>query len=290
MARIDYSAIYALQDVENIRPNKICAVLGRTIPRMFLIYTVSLSTWSEVFHSIDNQNRGAHMKTIGMIGGTSWESTLEYYRLINQEVKGRLGGLHSANCLIYSVDFAPLEEQMRSNDWDGVAADLVAGAKALEKGGADFFLLCSNTIHKCANQVAESMDIPLLHIGNASGREAERKGLRKLGLLGTSFVMEEDFLAGHLKENFGLSILVPEQGHRNEINRIIFEELCLGKFEEDSRRLFMKCIERFKENRADGVVLGCTEIPMLVSQADSSLPVIDTTVLHAAAAVEKALE
>ena len=229
------------------------------------------------------------MKTIGMIGGTSWESTLEYYRLINRGVKERLGGLHSAKCLIYSVDFAPLEERMRQDDWDAVAAELISAAKSLESGRADFFLLCSNTIHKCADRVADAVALPLLHIGDACGREAVRLGLRNPALLGTRFVMEDDFLKGYLERRFGLRITVPGQEDRAEINRIIFEDLCLGRLEDDSRQFFRQCIDRLRENGADGAILGCTEIPMLISQEDVSLPVIDTTALHAAAAVEEAL-
>ncbi len=188
-----------------------------------------------------------------------------------------------------SVDFSPLEERMRHNDWDGVAAELIAAARSLENGRADFFLLCSNTIHKCADRVVEAVSLPLLHIADACGREAVRQGLGKLGLLGTRFVMEDDFLKGYLERHFGLRIMVPGPEDRAEINRIIFGELCLGRFEEGSRQYFRQCIDRLRESGADGAILGCTEIPMLITQEDASLPLIDTTALHAAAAVEEAL-
>jgi len=229
------------------------------------------------------------MKSIGLIGGTSWESTLEYYRLINQRAKERLGGLHSARALIASLDFAPLEEGMRHGRWDMVAGQLAAAAESLERGGADFFLLCSNTTHKCAEQVAGAVTIPLLHIGEAIGLEAKRLGLTDLGLFGTRFVMEDDFLQGFLREKAGVRCLIPDAASRTAINRIIFEELCLGSFTERSRAFFQAEIDRLKERGAQGVILGCTEIPMLIKAEDSSLPVIDTTAVHAQAAVDQAL-
>ena len=229
------------------------------------------------------------MKTIGLIGGTSWESTLEYYRLLNEDVKRRLGGLHSAKILMYSVDFGPLEQAMRSNDWAAAARDLKLGAVALEQGGADFFLLCSNTTHKCAEAVAGSVQIPLLHIGRTTGVEIRRLGLHRAGLLGTRFVMQEDFLKGYLETEHGLEILVPEPADQDRINSIIFEELCLGRFTDVSRRVFQTCIEQLKERGAQCVILGCTEIPMLIKAEDSCLPSIDTTALHARAALDSAL-
>lgn len=229
------------------------------------------------------------MKTIGLIGGTSWESSLEYYRLLNEFTKKRLGGLHSAKILMYSLDFGPVEQGMRTGDWEAVAQELTHGAHCLEKGGADFLLLCSNTTHKCAKEVAGSVQIPLLHIGRATGQEIRRLGLNKAGLLGTRFVMQEDFLRGYLESEFGLKILVPGPDEQETINTIIFEELCLGQFTETSRMFFQGCIDHFKNQGAQCVILGCTEIPMLIKAKDSALPIIDTTALHARAAVEEAL-
>lgn len=233
--------------------------------------------------------RTSSMKTIGLIGGTSWESSLEYYRLLNEFTKKRLGGLHSAKILMYSLDFGPVEQAMRTGDWESVARELTHGAHCLEKGGADFFLLCSNTTHKCATEVAGSVQIPLLHIGRATGEEILRLGLNKAGLLGTRFVMQENFLRGYLESEFKLKILVPEPPEQEKINQVIFEELCLGTFNDTSRRFFQGCIEQLKDQGAQCVILGCTEIPMLIKAEDSVLPVIDTTSLHAAAAVDWAL-
>ncbi len=229
------------------------------------------------------------MKTIGLIGGTSWESSLEYYRLLNEMTKERLGGLHSAKVLMYSVDFGPMERAMRSGDWEAVARDLTRGARSLEQGGADFFLLCSNTTHKCADPVAASVGIPLLHIGQASGIEIQRLGLKKAGLLGTRFVMQDDFLKGYLEAHFGLEILTPGLADQDRINSIIFEELCLGQFKDVSRGFIQGCIEQLKDQGAECVILGCTEIPMLIKAEDACLPSIDTTTLHARSAVEQAL-
>ena len=229
------------------------------------------------------------MKTIGLIGGTSWESTLEYYRLLNEFTKKRLGGLHSAQILMYSLDFGPVEQAMRSGHWQAVADELTHGARCLEQGGADFFLLCSNTTHKCAQEVAGSVQIPLLHIGQATGAEIRRLGLNKAGLLGTRFVMQEDFLKGYLEKHFHLEILVPEFNEQETINRVIFEELCQGTFNDTSRRFFQGCIDRLKDRNAQCIILGCTEIPMLITAEDSALPIIDTTALHAGAAVDQAL-
>ena len=229
------------------------------------------------------------MKTIGLIGGTSWESTLEYYRLLNELAKERLGGLHSAKILMYSVDFGPVEEAMRSGDWQAVAQELTHGAQCLEQGGASFFLLCSNTTHKCADPVAAAVDIPLLHIGRATGREIQRLGLHRAGLLGTRFVMQEEFLKGYLEAEYGLELLAPEAADQDRLNSIIFEELCLGRFTDASRRVFQTCIEQLKKRGAQCVILGCTEIPMLIKAEDSCLPCIDTTALHARAALDLAL-
>ncbi len=229
------------------------------------------------------------MKTIGLIGGTSWESSLEYYRLLNELAKQRLGGLHSAKILLYSLDFGPVEQAMRSGDWEAVVRDLRQGSLALEQGGADFFLLCSNTTHKCAEAVAGSVRIPLLHIGRAAGREIQRLGLHRAGLLGTRFVMQEDFLKGYLETEHGLEVLVPEPGEQETINRVIFEELCLGRFTRASRSFFQTSIEQLKNRGAQCVILGCTEIPMLIKAEDSCLPAIDTTALHARAALDQAL-
>lgn len=230
------------------------------------------------------------MKTIGMIGGMSWESTLEYYRIVNQEVKARLGGLHSAKCLLYSVDFEEVERLQHENRWDEAGELLGRAAKGLEKGGADFILICTNTMHKVAEAVQASVAIPLLHLADATAEKIKQMGLQRIALLGTRFTMEEDFYKGRLVDNFGLTVLIPTEPEMDVIHRVIYDELCLGKIEGPSRRKYIDTIERLKGEGAEGVILGCTEIGLLVKQKDTDMPLFDTTEIHARAAVDFALE
>jgi len=229
------------------------------------------------------------MKTIGLIGGMSWESTVEYYRIINQEVGRRLGGLHSAKILMYSVDFGELEPLMRNGKWDEIGARIGGIAKTLESGGADIILLCTNTVHKVATWIESAITVPFIHIADATGEEVSRKGLKKAGLLGTRYTMEEDFYRGRLTENFSLSVIIPPDEKRGIVNNVIFDELCKGVINRSSKDQFIEVISELVARGAEGVILGCTEIPMLITEADSAVPLFDTTSIHALRAVEFAL-
>ena len=227
-------------------------------------------------------------RVIGLLGGMSWESSAEYYRLANQLVRERLGGLHSARLLLASVDFADVERLQVEGRWDEAGALLAETAAALESAGADLLLLCTNTMHKVADQVQAAVDVPLLHLADATAEAVLRAGLRAVGLLGTAFTMEQDFyrdrLAGH-----GLRVLVPDAEDRAEVHRIIFDELCQGVLREPSRQVYRDVMGRLAEAGAEGVVLGCTEIELLVGAADSPVPVFPTTRLHVEAAVAAVL-
>ena len=229
------------------------------------------------------------MKTIGLLGGMSWESSLEYYRSINQLVKERLGGLHSAKCLMYSLDFQEIETLQRRGLWDEAGRLLGDAAKNLQKGGADFLLICTNTMHKVAPVVQRQVRIPLLHIADPTAKSVLSQGIRKVGLLGTRFTMQEDFYKGKLVREHGLEVVTPRGADMDMIHRVIFEELCLGRTEDASRKKFIVVIDRLKEAGAQGVILGCTEISLLVKDKDSSIPLFDTTLIHAEAAVDYAL-
>jgi aspartate racemase len=229
------------------------------------------------------------MKIIGLLGGMSWESSLEYYRIINQEAGRRLGGLHSAECVMYSVDFAPVEELLRAGRWDAIASLLAAGARRLEAAGAAVVLIATNTMHHVADRVREAVTAPLLHIGDATGRELARRGFRRVALLGTRFTMEMDFYRTRLEKAHGLKVLVPDAPEREVVHQIIYDELGRGIIREESRRAYVKIIEGLVGRGAQGVVLGCTEIPLLIKEKDSPVPVFDTTALHAQAAVDFAL-
>ena len=229
------------------------------------------------------------MKTIGMIGGMSWESTLEYYRIVNQEVKARLGGLHSAKCLLYSVDFEEIERLQHADQWTAAGEVLARAAQGLERGGADFILICTNTMHKVAAAVAAGVAIPLLHLADATAEEITKKGLKKIALLGTRFTMGEDFYKGRLVALYGLEVLIPNEQEMDVIHRVIYEELCLGNINSDSRQKYLDVIGRLKDEGAEGVILGCTEIGLLVKQKDTDIPLFDTTAIHARAAVDVAL-
>ena len=229
------------------------------------------------------------MKTIGMIGGMSWESSAEYYRIINEEVHRRLGGVHSAKCLLLSVDFAEIEEQQRLDQWAEATQAMVEAAQALERGGADFVVICTNTMHKMADAVQTAIHIPLLHIADAAAAEIQKRGLHKIGLLGTRFTMEEPFYKDRLAEKFGLDVLIPDAVDRDIVHHIIYDELVIGKIVPQSKAEYLRIIADLQARGAQGILLGCTEIGLLVHQADCTLPLFDTTLLHALAAVEFAL-
>ena len=228
------------------------------------------------------------MKTIGLIGGMSWESTAEYYRLINQGIKEKLGGFHSARLILYSVDFSEIEMLQRQGDWQGTADILSEAAVKIEAAGADFFLICTNTMHKVAPQVQQRVSIECLHIADATGNILHELGVGKVGLLGTSFTMEQDFYKGKLKNDYNLDVIVPSGKDRSVIHDTIFQELCLGISKEQSRNEFIRIIQTLQGEGAEAVILGCTEIGLLVSQGDLEIPVIDTTAVHAMQAVELA--
>lgn len=228
------------------------------------------------------------MKTIGLIGGMSWESTVTYYQLINEAVKQALGGLHSAKILLYSVDFAEIEEYQAKGLWAESAEVLAQAAENLEKAGADFLLICTNTMHKVAPQVAARVSIPLIHIAEATAEVLKQQGITTVGLLGTKYTMTQDFYKQKLIDA-GISVVIPDEAGVELVNRVIYDELCLGIIKEDSRQQFVSVIEDLRSRGAQGVILGCTEIGLLISQADTALPVFDTTKIHAEAAAAYAL-
>jgi len=229
------------------------------------------------------------MKTIGIIGGMSWESTQDYYRLINEEVARRLGGLHSADLVLVSIDFAPIEEMQVRGDWDAAGALLAEAARRTEAAGADLLILATNTMHKVAPAITATVSIPLLHIADATGRAIAASGLRTVGLIGTRYTMEEDFYRGWLENNYGLDIAIPLPDDRTLINDVIFNELCLGVRKDDSKAQYLRIVDDLAAQGAEGVILGCTEIGMLLEAHDCPVPVFDTTTLHAQAAVSAAL-
>ncbi|WP_367042624.1 aspartate/glutamate racemase family protein [Streptomyces sp. Je 1-332] len=229
------------------------------------------------------------MKTIGLIGGMSWESSAEYYRLLNELVRERLGGLHSARCVLYSVDFAEIERLQVAGEWEQAGDVLVRAAEGVEAAGADLVLICTNTMHKVAEQVQEALSVPLLHLADATADAVLRGGLRRVGLLGTAFTMEQDFYRERLAAR-GLDVLVPDAGGRAFVHQVIYEELCLGVVREESRAGYQRVIGDLVREGADGVILGCTEIELLIGQEHSPVPVFPTTRLHAEAAVSAALQ
>jgi aspartate racemase len=229
------------------------------------------------------------MKTIGLIGGMSWESSLVYYRLINEAVKERLGGLHSAKCIMYSVDFAEIEPLQHEGKWPEAATRMIEAARHVEDGGADFLVLCTNTMHKCAAEVEKSIQIPFLHIADATAQGVKSKGVTKVGLLGTRFTMEDSFYKGRLIDKHGLDVIVPTEEQRDLVHRVIYDELCLGEIRQESKEAYRRIIKGLASSGAQGIILGCTEIGLLVGAEDSPVPVFDTTQVHAEAAVEFAL-
>ncbi|PYY69230.1 aspartate/glutamate racemase [Pseudomonas jessenii] len=228
------------------------------------------------------------MRTIGLIGGMSWESSAEYYRLINQQVRERLGPLRSATLLMYSVDFGPVEQAQHAGRWDDAALILVDAAQRLQAGGADCVVLCTNTMHKVAGQIQAAIDIPFLHIADPAAQAAVEAGALKVGLLGTAFTMEQEFLKERLAAR-GLTVLVPQADERQAVHRIIYDELCVGVISEASRRVYQQVIASLEQRGAQAIILGCTEIGLLIKPEHSALPLLDTTELHARAAVAFAL-
>jgi aspartate racemase len=227
--------------------------------------------------------------TIGMIGGMSWHSTLAYYRIINETVNARLGGFASARCLLYSVEFGEIDALERQGRWDETAQITIQAAQSVERGGADFVIICTNTSHRIADQVAASIHIPLLHIADATARAIQACGLHKVGLLGTKFTMEGDFISGRIAQNFGIEVVTPDVPDRTEIDRVIYDELCAGQFLAGSRARYVEVIERLVSAGAEGIILGCTEIGLLIRPGDSPVPVFDTARIHAEAAADYAL-
>jgi aspartate racemase len=231
----------------------------------------------------------AEQATIGLIGGMSWESSVQYYRLINEGVRDRLGGVASARSLMWSFDFARIEALQHAGDWEALAVELAQAARALERGGADLLVLCTNTMHRCAQAIEDAVAIPLLHIADPTASAIQAAGLTRVGLLGTAFTMEHDFYRGRLEQRFGLQVLVPEAEDRAAVHGIIYRELVAGQVLDASREIYRAVIQRLVARGAQGIILGCTEIMLLIGQADSPVPIFDTTTLHATAAVDRAL-
>jgi len=229
------------------------------------------------------------MQVIGLIGGMSWESSAEYYRLINQGVRARLGGMRSARCLMWSFDFGEIEALQHAGRWDEASRLLIDAAQRLERGGADFVVICTNTMHRMADEVAAAIRLPLLHIADPTAERIVAAGLRRVGLLGTAFTMEQEFYKGRLRDRFGLEVLVPDEADRAIVHRIIYDELVQGIVRDESRQAYGQVIARLVGAGAEAVILGCTEIMLLVRPEDSAVPLFDTTALHAEAAVERAL-
>lgn len=237
--------------------------------------------------------QGPEMKTIGIIGGVSWVSSIEYYRLMNEMVGNELGGLHSAKILMFSVEFGEFSKEERQADlgnWEPLRETMIDAAQRLERGGADFIVIASNTMNSTADVISEEVTIPVLHIADATGEKVKESGIKTVALLGTTYTMEQDFYRGRLEKKYGLKVVVPNKDEREYINNVIFDELCAGKFRDGSRGGYLKIIDRLvKEEGAEGIILGCTEIPLLIKQKDVSVPVFDTTAIHAEAAVKYAL-
>lgn len=229
------------------------------------------------------------MKTIGLIGGISWQSSVTYYQVINRKVNGLLGGSHSAKVLMYSVDFDEVSRMQHENRWDDFQDLLIDSAKRLERGGADFFLICANTPHIVADAVAAVVDIPLVHIGDAVGQAIKNAGFSKVGLLGTRFTMEKDFLKDRLRDKFGIESIVPEKEDRDIVHSVIYNELVNGDIRDESRKEYLRIIDKLTAEGAEAIILGCTEIPLLVKTTDTDAPLFDTATIHAEYAVDLAL-
>lgn len=230
------------------------------------------------------------MKTIGLIGGMSWESTEYYYRHINEGIRDRLGGLHSAKILLYSVDFAPIEKLQHAGDWEATGEILASAAQSLEAGGANFFLICTNTMHRVADSVSAAVEIPLLHIADATGEVMQADAIKRVGLLGTAFTMEQDFYRKRISDNYDIDVVVPDSDDRRQVHDIIYQQLVLGDVRPESRKIYLDIIDRLRQQGCQAIILGCTEICMLVSQKDTDIKLYDTTSIHARLAVDKALD
>jgi aspartate racemase len=230
------------------------------------------------------------MKTIGLIGGLSWESSKEYYRIINETVNEKLGGLHSAKCILYSLDFGENMEIKNTKGWGELTKVMMNAAQKLEAAGADVVLICTNTMHKFVPEIQRVMDVPILHIADATAEKILEKGLKRVGLLGTNMTMEENFYKGRMRERFAIDVLVPDKDERDFIDTVIFAELCVGKMNGSSKMRFKEIIGKLVEDGAEGIILGCTEIPLLIKQGDVNVPIFDTAEIHAKAAVEYALK
>ena len=229
------------------------------------------------------------MKTIGLIGGMSWESTVTYYQVINETIKKQLGGLHSAKCILYSVDFDEIEKYQASGERDKSTDVLSEAAQALERAGADYIVICTNTMHKVASEIGRNIHIPILHIADMTAVQLKKHGIRKVGLLGTKYTMQQDFYKNILIEQ-GIEVLIPNDADVDVVNRIIYDELCLGKILEESKAVYLDIIHELARNGAQGIILGCTEIGLLIQQSDTDIPLFDTTLIHAEQAALKSLE
>jgi aspartate racemase len=233
--------------------------------------------------------KGGDMKTVGLLGGMSWESTAHYYRAINEGVKRQLGGLHSAKIAMYSVDFSQIEALQQQGDWQGAAEILIEAAQRVQSAGADFLLICTNTMHKVAPQIEEAIDIPLLHIADATAEVLVSASIQTVGLIGTAFTMEQSFYKGRLTGRHSLNVLVPNEADKLIIHEVIYQELCLGEVHKASKQAYLRIIDSLSEQGAEAVILGCTEIGMLVSQDDTPVRLFDTTAIHAESAVHYAI-
>ncbi len=231
-----------------------------------------------------------NLKTIGLIGGMSWESSLEYYRIINETAKLKLGGLHSAKCIMYSVDFEEIEVLQHQGKWDELANIMVNVAEKLKNGGADFIVICCNTMHKVASDIEDKVGLKVLHIAEATGKEIIQNGMKKVGLLGTKYIMEQDFYKKFLKEKFNIDVVIPDECERELVHDVILNELCKGVIDASSKRKYLKIIDNLTLKGAEGIILGCTELPLLIKPEDVNIPIFDTATIHAISAFEFALD
>lgn len=261
--------------------------------RLFVFSPAYAENGGSLSESVLSISEEPEMKTIGVIGGVSWVSSIEYYRLMNEIVGDKLGGLHSAKVLMYSIEFGDFSKEERlakQGNWEPLRETMIDAAQRLKRGGADFIIICSNTMNSTADIIEENVKLPVLHIADATGEKVKASGIKTVALLGTKYTMEENFYQDHLEKKYGLKVIVPKKAEREYINDVIFDELCAGKFYDESRKGYVQIINRLiKEEGAEGVILGCTEIPLLVKQEDVSVPVFDTTAIHAEAAVNYAL-
>ena len=221
-----------------------------------------------------------NLKTIGLIGGMSWESTVTYYKIINETVKEKLGGLHSAKCILYSVDFQEIEECQANGNWEKSGEILGEATYNLEKAGADFIVICTNTMHKVVNQIKEKISIPILHIAEMTAEKILEKGLKNIALLGTKYTMEQDFYKSKLIEK-GINVIIPDKNDIEIINEVIYDELCLGTINSNSKKKFLEIVDKLRSKGAEGIILGCTEIGLLIKNADTDVPLFDTAIIHA---------